>query len=352
MPINEETVEIRVRGRWVKVPALTVNGEAVIASGKWLRVARVRGEEMMEGELKRPEQYIELLKGSANERLGADVFTFTQKVQTTQPKYPYPQEQESIAAIRLEGFNEWWESLPQETRKNVRRASKRGVVVKIEEFDDALVQGIRAVNDDSPIRQGLPNAYYGKSSEETKRLYGDFLGRCDFICAYSGEELIGFLHLVYCGQIASILNLTTKRSHFDKRPANSLMATAVQICEAKGISHITYGGYNYGNKTDSPLREFKIRCGFVETLVPRYYVPLTKWGALCVKAGLHRGVVGILPHPIITLAVRLRSMWYEFSSFMRRCSSMLERPNRTRQMERSNPPAGSNSSPQSGETSQ
>jgi len=30
-------------------------------------------------------------------------------------------------------------------------------------------------------------------------------------------------------------------------------------------------------------------------LVPRFYIPLTIWGSLCVKLGLHRGLLGILP---------------------------------------------------------
>jgi hypothetical protein len=343
MTTIDNTTEIRVRGRWVKVPSLEVNGRDLYATGRWLRIAKVRGEEMMEKGLESPDPYIEQLKGNGKKLLKADIFTFTQKLPATQPKYPYPMEWESVAAIYLHSFKEWWEGLPQETRKNVRRSSKRGVIVKIDEFDEQLINKIREVNDDSPFRQGLRNAYYGKSFEETQRLYGEFIGRCDFICAYLGDELIGFLHLVYHGGIASILNLTTKPSHFDKRPANSLLATAVQVCEAKDIPYLTYGLFNYGNKRDNPLREFKIRCGFGEILVPRFFVPVTRWGALSVKAKLHRGLIGILPHSAITTAVRMRTLWYKCTAFMSRCSSTTERPNRTRQVERSIPPAGSNS---------
>jgi hypothetical protein len=301
----------------------------------------VRSEEMMENELETPELYIEKLKSDQGRTVKADIFTFTQKPPADRPKYPFTMEWESVAAIHLVSFNEWWESLPQETRKNVRRSQKRGVVVRIRDFDDDLIHGIRAVNDDAPLRQGMRNAYYGKSFDETKKLYGEFLGRCDFICAYFGDELIGFLHLIYRGEVASILNLTTKPSHFDKRPANSLLATAVGVCAEKRISHITYGRYNYGNKHDSPLREFKIRNGFEEIRVPRFFVPLTYWGKLCMKANFHRGLIGILPPSVISLGVGGRRVWYYFAAFLSRCSSMLERPNRTRQMERSTPPAGS-----------
>jgi hypothetical protein len=343
MLVTQNTADIRVKGRWVTVPVVEVNGKKLIAKGTWLRTATIRSEEMMENELDDPELYIRELKAGGNRVLKADIFTFPQKIPATQPKYSYPMERESIAAVHLISFNEWWENLPQETRKNVRRSQKRGVTIVVKEFVDDLIQGIRKVNDESPLRQGMPNAYFGRSSEETRKLYGEFVGRCDFICAYVGDELIGFLHLVYRGDVASILNLTTKRSHFDARPANALVAKAAQICESKGISYLTYGQYNYGNKGDNPLREFKIRNGFQEVLVPRYFVPLTWWGKLCMKAKLHRGLVGIFPRPVIMAGLRARSAWYNCRTFMSRCSSMTERPNRIRQTGRSNPPAGSNS---------
>lgn len=313
LPTGSKLVEIRLKGRWVQVPALQVNGTELIAKGKRLRTAFVRGEEMMETELENPGLYIEKLKHEAKDLLKADLFTFTQKLPETCPKFSYPMEWESVAAIDSASFSVWWESLPQETRKNVRRSQKRGVVILVnDQLDDQLIQGIREVNDDSPIRQGLRNAYYGKSAEETRKLYGEFMGRCEFICAYANGKLIGFLHLIYRGEIASILNLTTKPSEFDKRPANALVAKAVELCESKGISCISYGLFNYGNKRDDPLRTFKIRNGFQEILVPRYFVPLTVWGKFCIKGRFHRGLVGILPNSIIKVGLRARSMWYSF----------------------------------------
>lgn len=338
---GQSCVEMRVKGNWIKVPAVDVSGNRVIASGKWLRTARVRGEEMMERDLEDPEIYINTLRGDAKDVLRADIFTFTQKLPETRPKYHYPLEWESVAAIHLNSFKEWWENLPQETRKNVRRSQKRGVEVRITAYDDDLIEGIRELNNESPLRQGTRNGYFGKSFEETKKLYGEFVGRCDFICAYHGDRLIGFLHLVYRGEVASILNLTTSPSQFDKRPANALVAKAAELCEAKKISYIVYGLYNYGNKRDHPLRTFKIRNGFEEILMPRFSVPLTRWGRVCIKAKLHRGLVGILPHSVITIAVGARARWYKFTAFISRRSSTTEQPNRNRQMERSSRPAGS-----------
>ena len=146
--------------------------------------------------------------------------------------------------------------------------------------------------------------------------------------------------LVYRGNVASILTFLSKKSQQDKRPANALMAKTVELCEQKKISHLIFGMFNYGNKGDTPLREFKIRHGFEEMLVPHFFVPLTAKGAISVKLKLHRGLLGLLPHSVITLLVNARAKLRQFR--MSRCSSMLEQPNSNRQMGRSNPPAGSN----------
>jgi len=307
---TSHSVEVRTKGRWVTIPGIVVDRDILITTGKRLKIARIRGEEMREREIEDPERYIAALKNDS-ELLKADIFTFTQQLLVTQPKYSYPTEWESVAAIPLVSFKEWWEALPQETRKNVRRSQKRGVTIAVRELDEAVVEGIRAINDDSPVRQGLKNAYYGLTNEETWKRYGEFNGRCNFICAYSGEEMIGFLHLVYRDDAAAILNLTVKSSQSDKRPANALMARAVEICEQRGLSHLSYGLYNYGNKRDTSLREFKIRNGFQNTLIPRYFVPITAWGRICMTANLHRGLIGILPHPVISAGVRARTWLFK-----------------------------------------
>ena len=307
-----------------------------------MRVAQVHDEQWLETELGDPQGCIEKLKDRKSYGLRADIFTFSQKPSSTVPKYPLPMEKESIAAVHLISFKGWWEKLPQETRKNVRRSQKRGVTIEVKKFGEDVVKGISDVNNDSPMRQRERNIYYGRSLEQVRKDYSAFIDRSDFICAYAGSEMIGFLKLVYRGEVASILNFTPKGSESDKRPANALIAKAVELCEAKGISYLTYGKYNYGNKGDSPLREFKIRNGFEEILVPRFYVPLTNWGKACLSLKLHRGLLGLLPESWIGFAIRSREKWYDLKQSKRRCSSMSERPNSDRQMGRSNPPAGSN----------
>lgn len=334
-------IEVSIKGRWVTVPALEIGGNSIVVRGSWLKVAAVHDEEWLEAELQGAERHVKRLKEQGSDGLHADIFTFTQRVPGSLSRYEYAVEWDSIAAARTTSFKAWWEKLPQETRKNVRRSQRRDVVVTVKPFDDDLVRGIMSVNDDSPMRQGMPNTHYGKTFDQTRKDHSSFLDRSDFICVCLGNELIGFLKIVYRGDVASILNLAVKPSCYDKRPANALIAKGVELCEVRGVSHLTYGMFNYGNKRGGPLREFKIRNGFEEFPTPRYYVPLTPWGQLCVALKLHRGLLRILPHRVITIVVNARARWYRFKQLMSRCSSMVERPNRNRQTGCSIPPAGS-----------
>src|SRR3954453_621926 len=111
------------------------------------------------------------------------------------------------------------------------------------------------------------------------------------------------------------------------------MAKAVKLCLEKGSTYLTYGQLNYGNKRHSTLKQFKIRNGFEEVLLPRYYVPLTWKGRIAIRLGFHRGLLGSLPPELIRRALAARAKWYRVKeTIVSRCSSMLERPNRNRKM--------------------
>ena len=337
----DKSIEISVKGKWIEVPALDVNGKTIIVKKKFVKLAIIEAEEWLESELEDPDLYVRTLKDRSH-RLRADIFTFAQKLPGSPPKYEYPMEWASVAAIHLTTFSDWWEKLPQESRKNVRRSQKRGVVVTVRDLDDDLVRGIIGVNNDSPVRQGTRYSHYGKTFEQVKKDQSSFLDRSAFICAYFGDELIGFMKLVFSGEVASILQILPKASHQDKRPANALIAKAVELCEARGMSYLTYGLLNYGKKRESSLKDFKVRNGFEEMLTPRFYVPLTPWGYVSMKLKIHQGLRGLLPQRVIKLAVWARTKWYSRKLFTSRCSSMPERSNCNRQTECSNPPAGSN----------
>ena len=322
-----ESLEISIKGQWTTVPALDVGGRKVVVGGRWVKVAVIHDDDWLEGEIEDPEQCLKIIRECHSDGLAADLFTFAQKLPSIHPKYSYPMEWDSVAAIQLTSFTDWWEkSLPQESRKNARRAVKRGVVVEVRALDDALIGGIVELNNDSPIRQGVPFAYYGKPFDQVSKDYSSFVDRSDFICAYFGEELVGLIKIVYSGKVGAIMQLLTKSSHYDKRPANALLVKAVERCLERGVSYLMYGQYRYGNKRKSSLIEFKDRNGFKEILIPRYYVPLTIKGRVCLRMNLHRDLVGILPEGAIRVVANLRTKWYDLKLSASRCSSMLERP--------------------------
>jgi hypothetical protein len=219
----DKGVEVSVRGKWLHAPAFDFGGHTIVVMGDWVRVASVHQEDWIETPLVDAEGCLRALQGQRQLGQRVDVFTFAQKLPDTAPRYSYHLEPESVAAVRISSFDRWWDSLPQETRKNVRRSQKRGVEVRLETFGDELVSAIASVNNESPVRQGRRFPHYGKSFDEVKKDYSSFLDCCDFICAYHGSELIGFLKLVYRGDIGAVLQLLVKLSHQDKRPANALL---------------------------------------------------------------------------------------------------------------------------------
>lgn len=303
-------METTVKGKWVKLPALSHKGKSIITKGTWLRRAQLLDEEWVDAELEDPEVCAKLLKSQGREGLPADLLTFAQKLPNVTPRHDLYMEWDSIAAVQTTSFREWWEGLPRQTRSNVNRSVKRGVKVLIKPLDANLINGIMSVNNECPVRQGRLNFHYRKTFEEVKKDHSSFAGHSDYICAYAGQELIGFIWLVYRGNIASILQILTKESHRDKRPANALIAKAVALCQEKRLLYLTFGMFNYGNKKQSLLTEFKKRNGFSQTLVPRFYIPLTRWGKLCMKLKLHRGLIGILPHEAIMAGLHVRSALY------------------------------------------
>ena len=90
---------------------------------------------------------------------------------------------------------------------------------------------------------------------------------------------------------------------------NALLAKAVELCEQKGISHLVYGQFIYGNNRQSSFVEFKRRNGFEQVNFPRYYIPLTLEGKVFVKLRLYRGLSGLVPEPILQPLLSFRA-WY------------------------------------------
>jgi hypothetical protein len=306
---KSEQAEIRIAGKTLYVPSAEIRGRTVVVTGNWLRMAAVKDEELVEGEiLDDPAAFVDGMKKSP---LRADLLTFAQKIPETTPKYAYHIQWDNWAAVPTTSFGDWWEKrLPQEARKNVRRAAKRGVAVKIAQFDDTFVKGIQGIYNETPIRQGRRFWHFGKDFDTVKSENATYLQRSEFLGAYLNEELIGFIKIIYVDRIATLIQILSKNEHQDKRPINAMLAKAVEVCEQKGISFLLYGKYSYDGNENSPLTEFKRRNGFEEIKFPRYFLPLSTKGRLAIPLGLNKGVKGLIPPPAVKLLRHLRSQFY------------------------------------------
>jgi hypothetical protein len=298
--------EIRVKGKTTFVPSVEIDGRTVIATGKWLKIAEVRHEDLVEGDT--VEDLDSFVSGLKKSRLKADVFTFAQRVPDSAPKHSCRTEWENAAAILISTFSQWWKEAEHSVRKGVNRAKKLGVVAKVAEFNDDFVEATCPIYNEIPVRQGKAFWHYGKDFRTIKHELATYLERSIFIGAYYQDELIGFMKITWVGTTATITQILSMKSHFDKRPNNALIAKAVEICESEGKSHFIYGSFVYYDPNSS-LTEFKQRNGFKSVPLPRYYVPLTLKGKLALNLGLHRGILGNTPTPILRQFLKLRRTW-------------------------------------------
>jgi hypothetical protein len=305
---GEDRVEIGVRGQRVKVPSVRMGSVTAIVTGRWLKLARLRDEELIEGKgLEDPEALLRKVKAEA----GADILIFAAKFPEAEPKYEYHFEVDNLAAILITSYEDWWNGLSQETRRNVRKASKAGLIIREANYDDAFVRGIKEIYDETPVRQGRRFWHYNKDFEIVKAENGTYLDRSQFIGAFLEDKLVGFIKLIYTGRLAYVIQILSMTGHQDKRPTNALIAKAVEICAREGKSHLIYCKYNYGKEETSQLTEFKRRSGFQKFNYPRYFVPISLKGRLAIWLNLHLPLRDSLPQPIVDFLLRVRAIVYE-----------------------------------------
>ena len=310
-----ESTDVSYKGKSTNVKSVQANGRTIVVTGQLLKMATVFDEEFVDGDVISDPRAV--MAALADSDAHADIFTFSEKLYEATAKHPYYFEWDNAAVANTASFNEWWEKLPQESRKNVRKSAKKGVIVQSATFDDSFVRGIKELYDETPIRHGRRFWHFGKDLDTIKRENATYLDRSEFIGAYYNGELIGFMKFVRVGKIANMMQILSKSAHFDKRPMNALIAKAVEICQEKGISYLVYSKFTYGNKMQSQIAEFKRRNGFVQMNFPRYFIPLTFKGKLALRFKLHRGLLGILPSWLVTWLWQLRSAILAFSYRMR-----------------------------------
>ncbi len=288
---------------------MEVCGKEMQFEGRLVRIAHVDGEGYQF--LDDPDAAVVALRKSGTR---ADIFTFIQKLSETSPKHSFPMEWDNIAALPISTFDHWMaHQIDFKVRNKVRKSAKNGVSVREVPFDDALVQGIHAIYNETPIRQGKRFWHYGKDLEAVRKMNGTFLDRTIFIGAYLEDNLIGFVKLVANEDWsqAGLMQIVSMIQQRDKAPTNALVAQAVRSCADRKVANLWYANFSYGKKQQDSLADFKRHNGFQKVDVPRYYVPLTMVGRMALRMGLHHGTIDWIPEPVASTYRKIRSYWYK-----------------------------------------
>jgi hypothetical protein len=210
-----------------------------------------------------------------------------------------------IAALPINSFDDWWSSgIKSRIRNLIRASEKKGLEVREVAYDDEFVRGMTKIFNEVPVRQGKPFWHYGKNFETVKHQFSRYIYREDMIGAFFEGELIGFIMLGIADNYAITGQIISSIEHRDKATNNALIAKAVEVCEQRRLPYLIYLLWS-----DDSLSEFKRRCGFQKTRVPRYYVPLTLKGRLAMVLHLHKGWRELLPRPLFRTLKNIRKKW-------------------------------------------
>ena len=291
---------------------MQVCGREVVTRGQLVKIASLDGEKYLF--LDDPKLAIEGLRSSG---VRADLFTFLQRLPEAAPKFDYPFEMDNFAAMPITSFDHWWNhQIRSYARNRARQAEKRGVTLRQVPFDDETVRGIWEIYNECPVRQGKSFPHYGKSIETVRKMSGTFLETSIFIGAFFEGKMIGFAKLVadQGWTQANLMHILSLVSHKEKAPTNALIAQSVRACAEKGIKYLVYQNFVYGNKRGDGLSNFKEINGFQRFDIPRYYLPLTRWGSVALATKLHLPLADRLPQRVATALRELRSVWYRAKS--------------------------------------
>ena len=290
-----------LKGQPAQLECVEIDGQTFTISRGLVTVVTLDDEWF--NEVRDPAAVLDILR--TDRTVGADVFSFCQRLPNTEPLYPYPHEIEAIAAARIHTYDEWWaKQIEGTTRNQIRKSLKVGVEVRQCAYDDDFVRGMTSVFNETPIRQGRRFWHFGKDFETVKRQFARNLFREDLIGAYYQGELIGFAMVGRSAQFADLGQIISKVEHRDKSVTSALIAKAVEVCCARQIPHLVYAFW-----TEDSLGHFKRRLGFREARLPRYFVPLTAKGKLAMRTGAHRGLKALLPPKVVASLKRARNTW-------------------------------------------
>ncbi len=308
--------EISIKGKIVQVPAIHYGQNIITIAGKFLKIAEIFDEYWIrKNEVPDPVKVIETLSSLDRK---PDLFTFTQRVPDTEPRYDYPMEYVNCAVIPLSTYENWArKQISSMTRRNIGASEKRGIQVRVSPYDDDYVQGIMSIYNESPIRAGRKYWHYGKDFETVQKENGTYKERSIYLAAYYDSRMIGYMKIVLDDKSAAIMQILSMMEFRDKRPNNALMATAVKECCSRGMEYLQYESFIYGKKADSSLTEFKRNNGFTKMDLPKYYVPLTSKGSFAIKMDFHKDLKDKLPYGLTSRLLEMRTKWYQYQAKMK-----------------------------------
>lgn len=287
---------------------MNVCDRTIRTEGRLLRIGRIVGDSYIN-----VDDPVSMVEGLRSCGARVDLFTFTQLLPDVDAKFSYSVEWENWAVVEVSTYDCWWtKQVDKKTRNMVRKAERKGVVVREAPFNAALVKGICEIYNECPVRQGKPNRHYGLDEATVRKLEATLLNNSIFVGAYLEEQLIAFAKVVIDdnGKQAKIMNIIAMVRHWENAPMNALVAEIVRICADRRIPHCVYGNFTYWNKQNDTLTTFKSNNGFQPVLIPRYYVPLTGLGSIALRFGLQHRLRDRLPESFAAHVRAWRSKWY------------------------------------------
>lgn len=270
-------------------------------TGSWLKTARLKFQWI--DDIEDPEFIIKELKDS---HIKVDLFTFWQRYPDTEPRHKFFLEWDNWAVLTISSYESWFhKQINRKVRNAIRKAAKMDVKTDIVPLNDEFIEGVTKIFNETPFRQGKKFSHYGKTFQEVKDELIKESARTDFIGAFFRGRIIGFIQQVYTKECAYPFGGVSLIAHRDKSPNNAMLAKAVEACASRGIKYMVYGFFDYGIGGGG-LTEFKIHNGFQKQLIPRYFVPLTFRGRICLKLKLHHGIRGMVPTRLLKVLVNMR----------------------------------------------
>src|SRR5204862_4500534 len=95
--MKSEQTEIRIRGKTIQTVSAEVEGRTVIVKGRWLKLAAIKDDELVQGEpVKEPKAFVGGVRTSS---LRADILSFAQKVPDITPKHDLYFEWDNAAVV-------------------------------------------------------------------------------------------------------------------------------------------------------------------------------------------------------------------------------------------------------------